>query len=94
MKGTAPPAIVCPVIPPGVGRGVVGETWHAGATDGCWLDEVFLDGVRLDLCVKANSAQGWAVVYVEDDKGEIVRNVAGQAETTILYGVVEIRRCN
>ena len=75
------------------GRGVVGKTWEAGVTPGSELDEVYLDGKRVDLAIKANSDQGWVLVYREDHRGDIVQCM-GRVDTLLLYGRVEIRRCN
>ena len=68
-------------------------SWSAATTPGSWMDEVYLNGDRLDLCIKCNAAQGWALIYVEDEKGNIVREL-GIAQTTLVYGNVEVRRVN
>jgi hypothetical protein len=69
--------------------------WIAGETKDSHLDEVYRDGVREPLAVRANAAQGYVTRYATDPVSqEVLRNGRGEPETELVFGDVEIRRVN
>lgn len=58
-----------------------GRFWH-----------VFVDGVNVTKdCVSADDRHGWALLYVRDRKGQIIRTL-GVPRTKLVAGVVTMER--
>jgi hypothetical protein len=66
--------------------------YKAGVTPHSHETEVWLDGVRLPLCVEASEAGGWARVFQTNPAGEIERDCLGNPRTEIRRGQVRILR--
>jgi hypothetical protein len=70
--------------------------WTAGRSRNSHLYEVWLDGQRQPLAIAADIHLGYVERYRTDAAGEILRNPLAphRSATEILYGAVELRRCN
>jgi hypothetical protein len=58
------------------------------------LSEVWLDGVREPLAIRASSRWGFIERYKTDPAGEIMHDPAGEAIKERVFGKVKIRPCN
>lgn len=69
--------------------------WSAGKSNDSHLYEVFVDGKRQPLCIRADISKGWADSYKTDDAGNIEYDgLFGRAKVVRRWGAIEIRRCN
>jgi len=84
-----------PAAPARLPSNQAGLYFAAGQTPRSELFEVFLDDVRLPMCIKAHSGQGWATCYVIDEAtGNVAVDGLGNTKTRTLHGRVRIRRTN
>ena len=70
------------------------SVWIAGQTPDSHRHEIYLDGLRLPLCIRAHAGQGWALVYRTDAEGQICHDCFDRPCTELLTGPVEIRSVN
>jgi hypothetical protein len=86
-----PTVLRSPFIVPAPAPSTTPQYFEAGYTPGSELMEVWRDGSREKLAIRADVLAGWVERYVIDRNGNIVREM-GNAVTERIDGEIEIRR--
>ncbi len=69
-------------------------TWEAGKSRRNELYEVWVDGERDALAIRADIHGGWVESYATDTTGTIQRDGTGRARVVRREGRIEIRKVN